>query len=301
MTLDLSQIEDFRALAETGNFSRAATLRHVTQPAFSRRIRALEDWAGTPLFDREAHPIALTPAGEALRPLLAEALRCLTEGRDAARAAAEGARATLRFAATHVLSFTFFPVWLRALEGGAPPGAVSLVSDSLLACEALMLGGQAQFLLCHHHEAAPSRLDPARFPSHPVGTDRLVPVAAPDGPAIGEGRGALPFLAYSRESGLGRILAAALPEEIAARLDAAFTAHHAATLRSMARTGRGIAWLPESLVAEDLTDGTLRRAGPAALEVALEIRVIRPLALGAAAEAFWDQATRPAKARAPMA
>ena len=301
MTLDLSQIEDFRVLAETGNFSRAAALRTVTQPAFSRRIRALEDWAGTPLFERESQPIALTPAGEALRTLLAEAQRCLTEGRDAARAAAEGARAALRFAATHVLSFTFFPAWLRALEDGAPPGAVSLVSDNLQACEALMLAGQAQFLLCHHHAAAPSRLDPARFPSHRVGTDRLVPVAAAGVPGTGEGRGALPFLAYSRESGLGRILAAALPEAVAARLDAAFTAHHAATLRSMARTGRGIAWLPESLVAEDLAEGTLRRAGPAALDVALEIRVIRPLALGTAAEAFWAMATRPGKPRAPMA
>ncbi|WP_338663397.1 LysR family transcriptional regulator [Pararoseomonas sp. SCSIO 73927] len=305
MTLDLSQIEDFRALAETGNFSRAAALRNVTQPAFSRRIRSLEDWAGTPLFDRDAHPIALTPAGEALSPLLAEALRCVAEGRDAARAAAEGARASLRFAATHVLSFTFFPAWLRALEDGAPPGAVSLVSDSLQACEALMLAGQAQFLLCHHHAAAPSRLDPGRFPSHRVGTDRLVPVAAPGGPSIvpgtGEGREALPFLAYSRESGLGRILAAALPEAVAARLTPAFTAHHAATLRSMARNGRGIAWLPESLVAEDLAAGTLHRAGPAALEVALEIRVIRPLALGAAAETFWALATRPEKPRTPLA
>jgi len=36
-------------LAERRNFSRAAEARHVTQPAFSRRIRALEDWVGTPL------------------------------------------------------------------------------------------------------------------------------------------------------------------------------------------------------------------------------------------------------------
>jgi DNA-binding transcriptional LysR family regulator len=303
MTLDLGQLEDFRALAETGNFSRAAALRHVTQPAFSRRIRALEDWVGAPLFDREAHPIALTAAGEALRPLLADALRCLAEGRDAARAAADRARATLRFAATHVLSFTFFPAWLRALESDAPPGAVALVSDSLHACEQLMLHGQVQFLLCHQHEAAPSRLDPLRFPTHRAGGDMLVPVAAPGvDHVMGPGKGRLPFLAYSPESGLGRILAAALPEGTSARLDTVFTAHHAATLRTMARGGRGIAWLPASLVAGDLAAGTLRRAGPAALELALQICLIRPAAsLGTAGEAFWDLATRHTMTDAPLA
>ena len=44
-------LEDFLALVDSGNFSRAAELRHVTQPAFSRRIRALEDWVGVDLFE----------------------------------------------------------------------------------------------------------------------------------------------------------------------------------------------------------------------------------------------------------
>lgn len=295
MSLDLAQLEDFQALAETGNFSRAAALRNVTQPAFSRRIRALEDWAGSPLFDREAQPIALTPAGAALRPLLADALRSLAEGRAAARAAAERTRATLRFAATHVLSFTFFPAWWRALEREGPLGAVALVSDSLQACEQLMLQGQAGFLLCHHHPAAPSRLEPPRFLAHRIGGDRLLPVSAPGA----EGGTRLPFLAYSPESGLGRILAASLPEAVAARLDPVFTAHHAAALRTMARTGRGMAWLPESLVAEDLAEGSLRRVAPPAPEVALDIRLIRPAApLGAEGEAFWALAARGAQAAA---
>lgn len=289
MTLDLALLEDFRALAETGNFSRAAALRHVTQPAFSRRIRSLEDWAGALLFDREAHPIALTPAGEALRPLLADALRCMAEGREAARAAAEKTRVTLRFAATHVLSFGFFPAWWRALEQEAPLGAVALVSDSLQGCEQLMLRGQAGFLLCHHHPSAPSRLDPQRFVAQRIGGDQLLPVVAP-GVALGP---RLPFLAYSPESGLGRIVAAALPENLARRLDPVFSAHHAATLRTMARTGRGIAWLPESLVAADLADGSLHRAAPLAADIVLDIRLIRPVTpLSPVAEAFWALAVR---------
>lgn len=45
--MHLKWLEDLVALAQTRSFSRAAELRHVTHPAFSRRIKALETWAGT--------------------------------------------------------------------------------------------------------------------------------------------------------------------------------------------------------------------------------------------------------------
>ena len=44
-SLDLDWLEDFVALAETGNFSRAAEARAIAQPAFSRHIRSLEEWS----------------------------------------------------------------------------------------------------------------------------------------------------------------------------------------------------------------------------------------------------------------
>jgi DNA-binding transcriptional LysR family regulator len=50
--MDTKWLEDFVSLAETRSFSRSAQLRHVTQPAFSRRIQALEAWAGIDLVDR---------------------------------------------------------------------------------------------------------------------------------------------------------------------------------------------------------------------------------------------------------
>ena len=56
MTMNLSWIDDFMALAATGNFSRAADERHMTQPAFSRRIRALEE------FSLRLRSYALVPA-----------------------------------------------------------------------------------------------------------------------------------------------------------------------------------------------------------------------------------------------
>src|SRR5690606_31345415 len=64
LLMELVWLEDFSALAESGNFSRAAELRHVTQPAFSRRIRSLENWVGVDLFVRTTHGATLTDAGK---------------------------------------------------------------------------------------------------------------------------------------------------------------------------------------------------------------------------------------------
>jgi DNA-binding transcriptional LysR family regulator len=68
-----------------------------------------------------------------------------------------------------------------------------------------------------------------------------------------------------------------------------FTAHLAVVLKTMALEGRGIAWLPQSLIREELGDGRLLAAGGRDWQIPVEIRLFRrrePEA--AAAEAFWE-------------
>ncbi len=97
---------------------------------------------------------------------------------------------------------------MRDMESSISLGPVRLVSDSMQACEELMLHGQAQFLLCHHHTAAPVRFEAGtQFQSALVGSDALVPFVAPG--ANGEPKwrfdeanvDTIPYLAYSEESG----------------------------------------------------------------------------------------------------
>lgn len=64
MNLELKWLEDFIALAGTRSFSQAAEKRFVTQPAFSRRIRSLEDALGLTLVNRQRTPVELTEAGQ---------------------------------------------------------------------------------------------------------------------------------------------------------------------------------------------------------------------------------------------
>ena len=282
--MDLDWLKDFLALAEQKNFSRAADLRNVTQPAFSRRVRALEDWIGAPLFVRGAQGATLTPAGAYFRPLADEIMRSLHRARRDTRAVGEREKGTLSIAATHALSFTFFPGWIRRHVRFDALGTLNLISDSMEACEQIMLGGEVHFLLCHYHADAPTRFEPDRFQSIPVGDDVLVPVCAPDAeghptwPLPGTADRPARLLAYSQASGLGRILAthrAARPEIAALDLETVFTSHLAATLVTMAREGHGIAWLPLALAEEDLTHTRLVRAGSDEFDIPIEIRLFR--------------------------
>jgi DNA-binding transcriptional LysR family regulator len=288
--MELNWLEDFLALAEHRNFSRAAAARNVTQPAFSRRIQALEAWVGTPLVLRSPQGVALNAAGEYLRDQAGALVRNLQQMRRGALAAAGREGAALTIAATHALSFTFFPGWVRAHAPLESLGTLNLVSDSMAACERILLAGDADFLLCHHHHAAPARFAPEAFESVVVGHDRLLPLSAPD--AGGEPRwhlsaGPARLLAYSAPSGLGRILEATQRPG----LEAVFTSPLAAALLTMARQGQGIAWLPASLAAEDLAAGRLLEAGEAGHAVPLEIRLFRPRRRQSpVAEAFWRAA-----------
>ncbi|WP_241127104.1 LysR family transcriptional regulator [Novosphingobium terrae] len=64
--IDARRLRYFLAVAGARSFTRAAEALHMAQPPLSKRIQELEADIGTPLFDREARPLALTPAGRLL-------------------------------------------------------------------------------------------------------------------------------------------------------------------------------------------------------------------------------------------
>lgn len=296
--MNLSWLNDFLTLAATGNFSRAAQACNMTQPAFSRRIRALESWLGVTLFDRTTHPATLTDTGEWFRSVAEEITARVARVPDEARAIAAASSTTLRFVATHALSLTFLPAWLRGLEARTTVGPIQLVSDVMPQCEALMLQGRAQFMLCHAHPQLPVRLDASNFTQFKVGSDTLMPVSAatsggkPRHTLTKKGKTSVPLLVYTPESGIGRVVR----DLRQAALDAAggepvFTAHLATVLKSMALDGRGIAWLPHSLIEDELANGRLVSAGGSAWNLPLDICLFRHRTPAPpAAEAFWRAA-----------
>ena len=296
LLMNLIWLEDFLALAKTGNFSRAAEQRSTTQPAFSRRIKALELWLGVDLFDRSKQPAVLTEAGEWFRSTANDILSRVQRLPEQAQAISTTNTATLRFASTHALSLTFLPKWLRSIETNIAMGPIQLISDVLQQCEVLMLQRKAQFLLSHSHPQVPSKMDSLNFPSIRVGIEAIIPVCSIDSngaPLYVLNKATQshpPILAYSAESGLGRLIRTLLGSMIEkARGEIVLTAHLATVLKSMAIEGRGIAWLPKSLIEDDLKSGHLIQAGSTDWCVDVDIRLFRsPEPEPLTAEIFWQ-------------
>jgi len=243
---------------------------------------------GVQLFIRTHQGATLTEAGRQILPSAQEAARRLYRMRTEAQEVAGMTARTLNFAATHSLSFTFFPSWLRNTENGAPIEAVQLHSDSMAVCEQMLIHGQIQFMLSHRHPDVPPLLAPDQFTSKKVGEDVLVPLACASA-NFGTSPAALPYLAYTHESGLGRIVAHRLHGKADyLHLKPRFSSHLAAVLMSMALEGKGVAWLPASLTEQEVADGRLVRALDESWDIPLEIHLTRPTApISPSAEAFW--------------
>lgn len=296
--LDVDWLWDFIALADHQHFSRAADARSIAQPAFSRHIRALEEWADVVLVDRHSHPVALTDAGQEFLTQTRSIVAHLEAARIKARAAHDQSTARLRFASTHSLSLSFFPGWLTRLESRLRLGQVQTLSDSYEGCEELMQQRKVQFVLCYGHAAVPTKLDEAGYAMQPMGTDDLLPVCAPNAQAQAlyrlDAGDLVPLLAYSDSSMLGRILAKAGLRAVfsqQAPTSVVFSAHNAFLLKTLALEGRGVAWLPRSLVQAELAQGLLLPAAPPEATLALEIRLYRQKAqMSVLAEQVWKAA-----------
>lgn len=294
--MNFAWLEDFLEVAASGNFSRAAEKRHLTQPAFSRRIRALEEWLGAELFDRSSQPVRLTESGQWFRKVAQDLQANMARIPGEARAVAQAHSSTLRFAATHALSFTFMPRWLRELETRLHMGPIQLLSDVQQKCETLLVQSQVQFVLSHAHGQVPGSLHDEGYPSVIVGADRLLPVSAPDAEGAPlhrltaeDRKSPALVLGYSAESGMGRILKEIRGPAMSQRATrTVFTAHLASVLRTVALDGRGLAWLPATLIADDLQAGRLVTAASDEWPIGLEIRLYRDRnAMGKAGEEFW--------------
>jgi DNA-binding transcriptional LysR family regulator len=294
-------LEDFVSLAETRSFSRSAKARHVTQPAFSRRIQALEAWAGVDLVDRSSYPTRLTGAGETLRDQAVEILGNLQATRNMLRSHQSVGDDMIEFAVPHSLAFSFFPHWLMDLRQRF--GAVKSRLNALNVHDAMLQlsEGNCDLLVVYHHASQPLQLDPERYQMASLGTETLAAYAKADADGQpmfrlpGHAGQKIPFLSYASGAYLGQLVELIVKEAgMALNLDAIYETDMAEGLKAMALEGHGLAFLPASSVTKELKARTLVQAAPRGeFELAMDLRIYRerpelsrrnkPVAL-----ALWD-------------
>ncbi len=177
--METKWLEDFVSLAETRSFSRSALLRHVTQPAFSRRIQALEAWAGADLVDRSTYPTRLTPAGDILHAQSIEMLQTLQSTRALLRGHTSARQDVVEFAVPHTLAFTFFPPWVSSLRGKLDPLKYRLTALNVHDTVLRLVEGHCDFLIIYPHQLQALQLEPERYEMLTLGQEMLAPYVKP--------------------------------------------------------------------------------------------------------------------------
>jgi LysR family transcriptional regulator, regulator for metE and metH len=126
--LELRHLKTLVALAETGNLSKAAKRVHLSQPAVSHQVRAVEDHYGIDLFERKSDPLRLTAAGARFVELAYQVTRCVQDGeRDLARIA-QGQAGQLRIAVECHSCFDWLMPAMDAFREHWPQVELDLVS-----------------------------------------------------------------------------------------------------------------------------------------------------------------------------
>ena len=282
--METKWLEDFISLAETHSFSRSAALRHVTQPAFSRRIQSLEAWLGADLIDRTSYPTCLTPAGEVFYEQALEMLGQIDRARALMRGKRPSGHTTIDFAVPHTLSLTYMPKWLTALEQGFGSMHVRLMALNVHDAVMTLVEGGCDLLLCYHHPRQPVQLDAARYDMLVLGTETVRAYARCDRAGVpvfslpGTAEAPLPFLSYTSNAYLGRMVELILADaRHPLHLEKRYETDMAEGLKVMALEGHGVAFLPDSAATREVRQKLLARADhdDTGWQVQMEIRLYR--------------------------
>lgn len=256
--MQLKWLEDFVVLAQTGSFSRAAEFRHVTHPAFGRRIKALEAWAGTPLIERGSTPLALTAAGASLLDNAQQMVGNLKSAHHELLSAAGRQENTVTLATGRTLARTLVADLMLRFKPLLANGELRILTRSLTETSQLLERGEADFMVIYHHPLLAVQLSARQYTHTTLALGRLVQDHLANNPH-------------------------------APHLRRVMECDSADAVYEYALKGLGVAWLPWSMVSGACKAGQLQVLGDAPLEVRFEVRAYRAKRrLHPLAERLWQ-------------
>lgn len=252
--MDIGWIDDLIAIEEKGSLSKAAEARNVTQPAFSRRIAAIEQWFGAEIVNRSNRPLRLSAEMASRMPTLHEIAATLRHLRSELQAS-QGDTSTVVVAAQHSLLTSMLPKllldkigdhrMLLKLQSAYPEDGV-----------ALLLNRQVDILVAYETRRRPLFGQVPDLERSLIKRDSLVPVTSSGATrekllsASPEEALSLPVITFPRQSFFGRVLwediAASLPANI--RLDPVIESGLSTGVIQFVLAGSGVAWLPMAIV-----------------------------------------------------
>ena len=240
----LRQLEYFVAIAERGHFGRAAAALHVSQPALSHQLRALEVDLGVTLIERGGRQAELTPAGRELVDHARAVLREMEDLTQRAARAADRPLGRIRFGVTPTLGPYLMPGVIEALHRQNPDLRL-FIKEGIPALQIAQLAdGQLDMML------TPLPVPGELLHVEPLFRERLHIIAPPDHP-LAQARTVMPndlagttFLTLDHRHHYHRQVSA-MAKRVGAQVLGDYEGTSLDSLRQMVGSGVGLAILPE--------------------------------------------------------
>ncbi|MCA2978591.1 MAG: LysR family transcriptional regulator [Myxococcaceae bacterium] len=263
--MQLESLKMFMDVVETGSFSRAAQLNHVTQSAVSQQIRALETRYEQRLLSRSARQVTPTPAGERLFRGCKEILARFAEVEGEIREQAAEVSGTCNVSAIYSVGLHELSNVQRELLRSHPKVNLRLNyrrSDQVY--DDVILGAADLGLVAYPQQRAGVDIIPFREdklavvlpPNHALAAKAKVAMSAVAG---------LPFIAFDREApsrkGIDKLF-----RDKGLELNVTMELDNVETIKRAVELGLGVSVLPQPTVFQELTQGSV---------------VVRPFAEGA--------------------
>ena len=254
-------LEDLVALLDNGGVVEAARKRNVTQPAFSRRIKALEELLGFDLIDRRVKPSGpsqvLLKHDDQVRRLAAEVRQLMTQMRSEHHSGA----GHIVIASQHAITTSMGAAIVKSISGSKTTH-IRLRSANLADCETLLVTRQAQIALTYRIASEPAPEPPDFLLESVIGHETLLPVC---GTAQARNlmwrfhNGELRVVGYPPDVFLGAALVRHVHSHLEGKCTLSVVTETALTHAALqlSRSGLGVAWVPEALARPDLDRGEL--------------------------------------------
>ncbi len=243
IAFDLNDLQAFRAVAELGNFRRAAEAVHISQPAFSRRIEKLEQALGVRLLERTTRRVSLTAVGRDF----ARKVQALLDELDGTLLGLRGVAATrmgeVSIACVPSTVYYYVSQVVQRFRGQFPKVRVKVMDASANDVLGAVLRGEADFGLNFIGSQEPDLL------FTPLREERFVAACRRDHPLADKKRvawadlAAYDFISVAQSSG-NRLLIDQALAGLAVRPVSVCEAQHVTALLGLVEAGLGVAAVP---------------------------------------------------------
>lgn len=253
----LEWIEDLVAIFESESLNEAAGRRHLTQPAFTRRVRSIEDYIGVELIDRSrkpARPATTLVEQETRLRTMAQELRALVLD---LRKSERHSRSRVVIGSQHAITTSILPTLIADKFDGLDI-TIRLRSANRSECTAMLITKEADLIVIFRSVEEISTIPEEYIEEKLISQEKLIPVcSAKVRRAIANGD--LPIVAYPSDVFLGKLLETHIFPSVqeSFRIDARVETALTVAALQLAACDIGVAWVPETMLVQLPTASTV--------------------------------------------